>query len=108
VITLAESLSRACSELGLKIELDFVLQVAAGVSLTTIARIPELGARQGMLIFTSFDEVEPFTERLAELGYGFSVLSERRRDEPFDLESKKEMFRDWGWSGARRERPKWM
>jgi len=50
-----------------------------------------------MLIVGDYDEISDHLECLRLSGYGFSVLSEPGHDEVFDVESAKEMFRDWGW-----------
>jgi len=107
-MTRAEALSSACATLGLTFEPSYIVQIDENVALKTLARIRELGDDNGMLILTRYDEVEPFTRRLADLGYGFAVLGEPKDTEAFDLDGYKRMFRDWGWTGALGSKPGWM
>jgi hypothetical protein len=108
MMNLTESLSKACSALGLRIELGFRFSVPSGRELLAVARIADLGAPNGMLVFLSYDEIQEWTPALLKAGYGYSVMDEPRVDEEFDLESYQDMFRDWGWSGELRARPNWI
>jgi len=74
----------------------------------TVARIRDLGAANGMLIFEKYEDFCELAERLLDAGYGFSVLDEPGQQEEFDLQSFEEMFADWGWSGERHRKPSWM
>ncbi len=105
---LSERLWRACSELGLQVELGFELTLSGGRELTAVALIRHLGAQNGMLIFKSYDEISSVTKELLDAGYGFSVLDEPSPNEEFELDSFKEMFIDWGWSGQLGRKPLWM
>ena len=105
---LATRLSRACSALGLRAELGFNLSLGEGIEVHAVARIPDLGAPKGMLVVNSFDEVKNFSQTLINAGYGYSVLSEPSEDEEFHLDSFREMFIDWGWSGEPKYKPQWM
>jgi hypothetical protein len=105
---LPEWLWRACAELGLRVDLDFKLSLPNGLEMSVVARIRDLGAANGMLIFESYDEISNFTKELLDAGYGFSVLDEPSPQEGFDLDSFKEMFIDWGWSGELGHKPAWM
>lgn len=105
---LSERVWRACAELGLRAELGFKLSLPNRPEITTVARIHNLGAANGMLIFESYDEISSFTKELLDAGYGFSVLDEPLPQEQFDLDSFKEMFIDWGWSGELGRKPSWM
>ena len=96
---LAEWLWRACAELGLTIEPAYNVRLPTAVELTAMARIPHLGGANGMLIFGDYDEIRRFTQPLLDAGYAFSVLGEPPQQETFDLQSYKDMFVDWGWSG---------
>jgi hypothetical protein len=94
--------------LGLRIELDFSVVLPDGSQLMPAARLPDLGAPKGMLVFRSYREIQPITKIILETGYGFSVLDEPESNSDFDLDSSKEMFRDWGWAGAVGKKPAWM
>jgi hypothetical protein len=105
---LTEWIWKACAALGLRAELNFRLLLSNGQEITTVARIADVGAPNGMLLFRSYDEVCNFTQALSKEGYGYSVIDEPRPGEEFDLESYEEMFRDWGWSGQLGIKPDWM
>jgi hypothetical protein len=105
---LATWLWKACSELGLRIELQFELVLGEGRVLRTVARLPDLGAPKGMLIVKSYDEIKTYSQELISAGYGYSVLDDPSPDEAFDSQSFQTMFRDWGWSGELGKRPDWM
>lgn len=105
---LSEWLWKACSALGLRAELGFRLVLPSGRELTTVARIADVGAPNGMLVFRSYDEVRDCTQALLDAEYGYSVIDEPRSDEEFDLVSFQELFRDWGWSGKLGGKPTWM
>jgi hypothetical protein len=105
---LTEWLWRACSTSRLHAELAFRLTLPSGRELIAVARIADLGAPNGMLLFRTYDEVRDSVQALLDMGYGYSVVDEPRPDEEFDLESFQEMFRDWGWSGKLGGKPTWM
>jgi hypothetical protein len=79
-----------------------------GRAVVTVARIANLGAPNGMLLFRAYDEIRDHVQELEDVGYGFSVVDEPRPDEEFCLASFQEMFRDWGWSGELGAKPAWM
>ena len=101
-------LIRACNDLGLPAECDFEVVLADGVSLQSIVRIAYLGGQRGMLIFRSYEEIQPYAAELIRAGYGYSVLGDPREKEEFDLDSYVEMFSDWGWTGDRTSMPSWI
>ena len=103
--TLESWISKACEALGLHADFAFVVDIGGGHRLVTVARIRNLGDQNGMLIFRDSNDLGQYGQRLVQHGYGYSVLGEPRADEMFDLESYREMFRDWGWSGPDAERP---
>jgi hypothetical protein len=105
---LAAWLWKACSEFGLRVELQFELALAGGQVVRTVARLPDLGAPKGMLIVTSYDEIKSCSQELISAGYGYSVLDEPSPGEVFDSQSFRTMFRDWGWSGELGKKPDWM
>lgn len=105
---LRERLQRASDELGLRIEFDPRPSVPGVPNLTPVARLPDFGADNGMLIFADGRDLLNFNEQLLDAGFGFSVLGEGSATQEFDLESFKEMLIDWGWSGRSESRPAWM
>jgi hypothetical protein len=107
---LSQALWRACAELGLRADLGFVLSLPDGRPIHTVARIADLGAPNGMLILGSdyAPSALKYSEALLEIGYGYSVLEEPSAAAAFDLDSFKELFCDWGWSGPFDKKPSWM
>jgi hypothetical protein len=105
---LAEALFKACGELDLQIEFDFILHMTNNAPIVAFAHIPCLGGRSGMLIFRTYDEVSASTAALHTMGYGYSVLDEPNQNESFDLESYKEMFIEWSWCCDDRLKPHWL
>lgn len=93
---LLEWLELACSALNLDLDINYSIDMNSGQSLLALARIRNIGAKNGMLIIASYDQVEQFVSQLSIMGYGFAVLDEPRPDEDFNLESFREMFGDWG------------
>ena len=90
----------AATQLGLQVEVPFVLCVASG-ELEVPVLLKDFGDRQGMLIFTNWNAFAPFAEESARMGYGYSCLSEPRVDELGDGYTKGVvgMLEDWGWAG---------
>jgi hypothetical protein len=103
----SETIVKACRELGLSCRLLPEIELSSAQKLVPLAAISDVGGKNGMLIFARYSEIEPFLDEVRNCGFGFSVLSEPGRNETFDLERYKEMFRDWGWSGAADNRPAW-
>ena len=59
------------------------------------------GGRLGMLLVTNFAVIADAADRLVELGYGYSCLTESTGDlaHPDEKGAIVEMLRDWGWAG---------
>jgi hypothetical protein len=108
VSKLATWLWKACAELGLRVELGFGVTLGEGRHVRAIARLPDLGAPKGMLLFQSYDQVREFAEELRGAGYGYSVLDEPPPAEQYDSQAFRTVFRDWGWSGELGKKPAWM
>lgn len=104
---LLDWLTQSCQDLELNIEKNFSIKLNNGHILKAIARIPNIGARNGMLLFSSYDEIESYLLEIEKLGYGYSILEAPRISEAYDLTSFMEMYRDWGWSGNLENMPYW-
>jgi hypothetical protein len=89
----------------LRIELGYKVALPNMPELTTIARLPDPGASKGMLLFADYREIRSYAHQLRDAGYGFSVMDEPAELEEFQLTSFKDMFVDWGWSGALGDKP---
>ena len=84
---------------GIPVVAPFALLLPSGAVVKASALLMGLGDAKGMLIFHTFDEIRELSEEIRDAGYGYSTLSEPDSGEPLDLDSFKEMFRDWGWKG---------
>ena len=105
---LAARLWRACSALGLRVELGFRVVLPSGHAVVTVARIPDFGSPNGMLLIRAYDEIRGHVQELEDAGYGLSIVDEPPPDAGFDLTAFQVMFRDWGWSGQLGAKPAWM
>lgn len=101
-------LQHGASKLGVRVEFDFRPTLAHVPNLTPVARLPDFGAPNGMLVFLAYDQVQSYTQQLLEAGYGFSVLGEPAINQEFDLDAFRDMLIDWGWSGDPQEKPAWL
>jgi hypothetical protein len=101
-------LEKACAELGLSVKFDERISVNGKDNLKPLAHIESIGAPNGMLIFLSFEPIRSAGQDLCKQQFAYSVLSEPRPNEKFDLNSYKEMFVDWGWSGSPDAKPAWL
>lgn len=105
---LQSSLNRACHELNLNIVIPFLLTVREGIQINAQALLPQLGARNGMIIVSRYEDLLGVASDLPGMGYGYSVLDEPLLSEDFDLASYTDMFLDWGWEVSNERKPDWM
>ncbi len=105
---LNEWLSRSCLELDLSLESLIEISLPNGVQFRNMVLIPNLGSQKGILILNSFDDLKGQSTAFKNAGYGYSVLGEPYPNETYDIESFKEMYRDWGWFGDPIQKPSWM
>ena len=98
----------ACDELELKANFDIVVVLGHGHALRALTKILDLGAMNGMLIFSSYADVQAHEDELIQAGYGYAILDEPFLNEEFDVAVFKDMFNDWGWCGVAALRPAWM
>ena len=104
---LQASIQKACSLLGLRVEIGFDLDVGEGQVVHAEARIPDLGFQNGMLIFDDWNAVKMHADRIVDVyGFGYSCLW-RSGSESVDIEGWKDIFRDWTWAGAADQIPDW-
>jgi hypothetical protein len=106
VTPLQDALHTACEMLSLSADLNYPVTIG-DVTLISVVRIRDLGARNGMLVFSSYEQINNFVRQLGEQGYGYSVLSAPRMGGRLDIGSYIEMFRDWGWAGDPMKAPQW-
>ena len=99
---------KACNLLGLLADMGYLVEVGGGLSVRCDVRIRDLGAPNGMLVFSRWDDVKPHADKLLEMGYAYSCFDSPGPNSTFDLDSFKAMFRDWGWAGEVSRKPDWL
>jgi hypothetical protein len=92
--------------LGIRIDMGFELKLEHGHVIHSVARIPDFGRENGMLIVNSFDQVREYSDEVIKMGYGYSVFDEGNGYDG-DLEGDKDILADWGWSGDLKLKPEW-
>lgn len=92
--------------LKIDIVIGFQLKISDKVTLKSEFLVKKFGAKNGMLVFTSYSSLAPYVQQIIDIGYGFSVLSESS-DKNIKIESYMEVLNDWGWSGDESETPSW-
>lgn len=90
------------SRLGFEVIAPASVLVGEG-SATFAALLPQIGAKNGMIVDPDWEAISPYADALLRLGYGFSAVD--IGTDP-DAESAKKMLRDWGWS-ADEPKPSW-
>jgi hypothetical protein len=104
---LQEYLLRAGRELGIRVIVPFELELDSG-TLSADALLPDLGNPKGTIVSHTYEDLHPFGNELGKLGYGVSVYGVPPPTEEYDVESYKEMFKEWGWASDEKRRPEWM
>ena len=105
-----EFLRRACSELGLQIEVPCVLELRPDCRISAQALLPQLGAENGMIVVRQYDDLCGAADEIVKEGFGYSVLDEPLPGEVYDRDSYMELFLDWGWGNEEttESKPDWM
>ncbi len=94
------------SRFGLSVAIPFTLSVE-GATLTVPVLLKQFGGQNGMLLVTDYALIRPHADRLVELGYGYSCLSEPKSPHEVNDEAFVEMLLDWGWTGGGSP-PEWL
>ncbi len=97
----------AAGDLGLDVQIPFSLELASGTRVEAHLLLRRFGNINGMLVITDFSAVAHVWREIVDAGYGFSTLSEPRKDDTYDREHFIEMLCDWSWTGPESERPEW-
>jgi hypothetical protein len=105
---MTEYLVRAADELGLAITAPFRCDLGDETAAVAVARFPELGGVNGMLVFRSSQFDRKVCGILRRRGFACSSFGDPLEAEQFDLEAYREMFADWGWASESKEPPLWM
>jgi len=104
-----EFLARAAEELGLRVEIGYVVTLSDGRKLMSQALLPDLGNPLGTLVFDSPRIVDSSARKdIRSQGYGMSTFSQPLPTQTFDVESYARMFAEWGWAGSDADKPGWM
>ena len=100
----------AKTDLGLDIVAPYWLKLNDTTELKVELLVKNFGGGLGTLIVTDYAQIKPYIERLQSLGYGFSVLEEPndKTSQTYDRETFVELLSDWGWTGARADKPQWL
>jgi len=104
---LQDEILLACRQLKLQVDFDFQVTLDDGHKVKAAARVRDVGAKNGMLVVSDFEDIKNSVDSIINAGYGYSVIDEPGPSMQFDLESYAEMFRDWGWSGGKGREPDW-
>jgi len=95
------------SRLRLSVAIPFTLSFGRA-TLNVPVLLRQFGGRNGMLLVTDYEPIRPHADRVVELGYGYSCLSEPSSPTEADDEAALlHMLRDWGWSGEGTQ-PTWL
>jgi len=99
----------AAKDLKLDIVAPFVLKTET-FSITAEILLKNFGSENGMLIVSNYKIIEPYHDKIIQLGYGYSTLTEPDKDYPFNADEKEafiEMISEWGWFGPGKA-PEWL
>ena len=95
------------SKLGLEVEMPFEITLSNEKMIPVEVLLKNFGAKNGICIVSDYEKISEFADEIYNAGFGFSTLSDPEENEIVDIESIKEMLRDWGWSGIG-EKPNWL
>ncbi|MFQ3858023.1 hypothetical protein ACLK29_19105 [Leptospira kirschneri] len=98
----------AAKNLNLEVEIPFSIILADNLKINVSVLLKNFGAKNGMLIITNYEDVEPYLEKIYEAGYGFSTLSEPSENEQYSRKDFIELLSDWGWTGDVNLKPEWL
>ncbi|EKO16890.1 MULTISPECIES: hypothetical protein [Leptospira] len=98
----------AAENLNLEVEIPFSIILADNLKINVSVLLKNFGAKNGMLIITNYEDVEPYLEKIYEAGYGFSTLSEPSENEQYSRKDFIELLSDWGWTGDVNLKPEWL
>jgi hypothetical protein len=98
-VKLVDWIERAAQESGLEVQRNFTISFPDSEVVTSLIRVADIGGRNGMLIFNSYDALKTHAKELIEAGYGYSMMDEPSDADLFDLIELQEMFVEWGWHG---------
>jgi len=95
-------------KLDVKIKTPYAIQLKDGLKIEADVLLENFGAKEGMLLFSSYGAFKQYAENITELGYGYSTMSEPEDGASFVIEDIIDVLKDWTWTGPEGKRPKWM
>ena len=98
----------ARDDLGIDIVVTYEVELESGRGLSAKLLVKHFGHRNGTLIFSDAEEVWPYRNELAALGYAYSVLEEPTSDEVYDRDIFIDMLSEWEWTGDEQDKPEWV
>jgi len=102
-----DHLKRVATELGMRIVSPFHTKLPSGLELTAEALFPDVGAPNGTVVVESNDSVAAIGRELKQMNYTLSSFAAPREKQEIDIESYKEMFREWSWCSTEIQPPSW-
>ena len=95
---LQQSLKRASIELGINIEIPFILDLPCG-RIEAEALVKDFGYERGVVINMNTRELGDLHKHLADFGYGATTLAEPVCDSGKESTNWMMLCRKWGWKG---------
>lgn len=94
----------AANDLGIEIVAPFEVDLGQVGILHATALVKNFGPKNGMVVDSAWNVLEPYSDALLKAGYGYSCfeLGEYERSGMIDV------LRDWRWAGSRRTKPQWL
>lgn len=99
------SLERASKELGIGIEVPFILDLPCG-RVEAEALVKDFGYESGVVININTMELGDLYKHLADFGYGAATLSSSASGGEYDSAKWIMLCREWGWRGEK-DPPDW-
>jgi hypothetical protein len=105
---LQEQLAHECHGLGVRINLDFELELASGRRVFFEAHLPDFGGEKGILLTSGSEVMHGIGNDVVDMGFGYSILSEPTPDSGYGRDGVIALLADWTWCGDPQMRPQWL
>jgi hypothetical protein len=86
----------AAQELGLRVQVPYVVRFSDGRSVEVEVLLRGFGAREGMLVLSDYTTIEEKKDEIIAAGYGYSCYGPVPESEITCLEGFDDMLSDWG------------
>jgi len=97
---LQQSLKHISKELGIDIEVPFILDLPCG-RIEAEALVKDFGYESGVVININTRELGDLYKHLADFGYGVATLSDSACGGEYDSAKWIMLCREWGWRGKK-------